>query len=109
MSESHGTIEAHGATFDADGTKRESESMVERVARAMRQRAKEPLANLNSLELVLVGSLGDAWPYLARAAIYVLREPTGAMVKAGYRDDSEYANDEDTADQWRRMIDEALK
>ncbi len=44
----------------------------------------------------------------ARAAIEALREPTDAMVKAGYRDDSEGANDCDTADQWRRMIDAAL-
>jgi hypothetical protein len=43
--------------------------MVERVARAMRKRAALPVANLESLEPVLVGSLGDAWFYLARAAI----------------------------------------
>ncbi len=55
--------------------------MVERVARAMEKRASQPLANLESLEDVLVGSLGDAWWYLAYAAIAAMHEPTEAMLE----------------------------
>lgn len=43
--------------------------MVTAMALAMKKRAAEPLANIPSLEPVLVGSLGDAWPYLARDAL----------------------------------------
>lgn len=46
-----------------------TDDMVGPVARAMKQFAAQPLGNLESLEPVMVGSLGDAWKYLARAAI----------------------------------------
>ena len=49
--------------------------LVQRVADAMQERAKHPVANLDSLEPVLVTCLGDAWKYLARAAIEAMREP----------------------------------
>lgn len=52
------------------------------VARAMKARASQPVANLKSLEPVLVGSLGDAWPYLARAAISAHLE---ALERAGWK------------------------
>lgn len=69
----------------------------EEVARAMKERAAQPLHNIPSLERISVGSLGDAWPYLARAAItahiaalheaglvIVPREPTEEMTEAGW-------------------------
>ena len=90
--------------------------VVERVARAMQQRAKQPVGNIESLEPVLVGSLGDAWPYLARAAIHAVRDPTDEMIAkamAPYL----YGNDEamnkafreTIRSYWQAMIDEALK
>ena len=45
---------------------------VEAVARAMKERAAQPLANLESLDRILVGSLGDVWKWLARAALFAL-------------------------------------
>lgn len=80
--------------------------MVERVARAMKLRASQPVENLKSLEPVLVGSLGDAWPYLARAAIEAMREPTEGMCKAHWQT-CEVGGGNAAA--WRAMIDEALK
>lgn len=59
--------------------------MVERVARAMKKRASQPLANIPSLEPVLVGSLSDAWDCLAEAAIAAMREPADAMMDVGQR------------------------
>lgn len=41
----------------------------------------------------------------ARAAIEALREPTDAMVDAGWAS----ANDENARDTWRDMVDECLK
>ncbi len=44
-------------------------------------------------------------PKIARAAIEAMREPTEAMVDAGWAD----ATAEDAIGVWRAMIDEALK
>jgi len=64
------------------------------LARAMQERAKEPLMNLPSLERVLVGSLGDAWPYLADAVLSAIDsmgyavvpvKPTEVMVDAAVK------------------------
>lgn len=55
--------------------------MLDRMAYAMQTRAKEPLGNIDSLESIPVGCLGDAWKYLARAALEVMREPTEAQKK----------------------------
>ena len=74
--------------------------MVERVAKAMQQRAKQPMFNIDSLEPVLVGSLGDAWLYLAGAAIREMREPTRDMELA--------VEDNDIYATWTAMIDAAL-
>lgn len=54
-----------------------------RVAESMREFVKQPLANIKSLEPVLVGSLGDAWVPIARAAIRAISEPTKEMLLAG--------------------------
>jgi hypothetical protein len=66
---------------------------VEAVARAMKSFAAQPLGNLESLEPVLVGSLGDAWPHLARAAIAASR---AALAEKGYvivpREPTEHSN-----------------
>ena len=89
--------------------------MEKRVALAMKEFASQPLANLDSLEPVLVGSLGDAWVHLARAAIGAMREPTDEMCEAGaaYCHDNYQkgrAKQQTTApDIWQAMIDEALK
>lgn len=88
--------------------------MVERVARAMQRRAKEPLGNLKSLEPVQVGSLGDAWPHLARAAIEAICEPDAEMIRVGAAT-YENGDPEDAIsplglkDAWRAMIDAVLK
>jgi hypothetical protein len=63
-------------------TKQEPIGAVARVARAMEVRAAQPAANLKSLEPVLVGGLGDAWPYLAHAAIEAHK---AALAEAGYK------------------------
>ena len=76
--------------------------MGKRVALAMQEFASQPLANLDSLEPVLVGSLGDAWVHLARAAIGAMREPTSRMLYVGY-------NTGTIGNAWPAMIDEALK
>lgn len=94
--------------------------MVERMVRAMQQRAKEPLGNIETLEPVSVGSLGDAWPYLARAAIEAIREPTSEMLSAATDIEIERPGNDETnstfelwpkeADGvWRAMVDAALK
>lgn len=70
--------------------------IAQKVTKAMKIRAAQPFFNLHSLERVLVGSLGDAWPYLSCAAIdayeaalaeagyeIVPRKPTPPMIKAG--------------------------
>lgn len=44
--------------------------------------ASQPVANLPHLDNVLVGSLGDAWPYLARAAVEALKNPPDAALDA---------------------------
>jgi hypothetical protein len=85
--------------------------MVERVAKAMQQRAKERLANLESLERVEVGSLGDAWAYLARAAISAMLEPTEGILKiAEHADNGDDHNLGRIAgfEFWRAAIIEAL-
>ena len=82
--------------------------MIERVARAMKERATQPLANIPTLEPVLVGSLGDAWLYLAKAAIAAMREPTEAMLGAATRLAPTWDDDVSRA-KWQAMIDEALK
>lgn len=48
------------------------------LARAMKERAAQPLGNIPSLEPVLVGSLGDAREVLVRAMLT-------ALESAGYR------------------------
>ena len=53
------------------------EGAEELMAVAMKERVKRPLANITSLEPVLTGSLGDAWPHIARAAIAALIEHYG--------------------------------
>lgn len=80
--------------------------MVERVAKAIYVSEIGSDAGWDDTRVVKARHL---WLAKARAAIGAMREPTELMVKSGYREDSEGANDEDTADQWRRMIDEALK
>lgn len=96
--------------------------MVERVAKAMRDRAKEPLGNIKSLEPVSVGSLGDAWRCLAVAAIEAMKEPTKQMIYEGnskvsdcidfwnYDSGAGYSVEPHAArDTWQTMIDEALR
>lgn len=89
--------------------------MIDRLAKAMQQRAREPLGNIESLEPVLVGSLGDAWSCLARAAIAAMREPTAKMEEAGDElDDWGVPSDPgrgnaDALAHWTAMINEALK
>jgi hypothetical protein len=83
--------------------------MVERVAAAMRERSKQPLGNIESLEPVLVGSLGDAWFYLARAAIEAIREPTAEMLLADNLTFSENKYAGECTDIWWPMVDEARK
>lgn len=51
-----------------------NDEIVKIMTQAMKKRAAQPLANIESLEPVLVGSLGDAWPYLVRAALTALEE-----------------------------------
>jgi hypothetical protein len=88
--------------------------MIERVAAAMKAMCAQPLCNLSSLEPVLVGGLGDAWPYIARAAIAAMREPSNAMVSAAEAHDDGYsgpssAGPADAETHWKAMIDAALK
>lgn len=66
--------------------------MIQRVATAMKKRVKLPLGNITSLEPVLVGSLGDAWPHIALAAIEAMRKP-----------------DDMHPEQWCNMIDVAAR
>ena len=68
------------------------QTMIERVATAMKKRASEPVANLPHVENALVGSLGDVWPYLARAALEAIREPTDEMIR-GARESGAFEND----------------
>lgn len=93
--------------------------MVERVAMAMKERASQPLGNLSSLETVRVGSLGDAWKYLAIAAIEALRDPPEVMCKPlafgnytttsyGGDDSFDYFSAENARDTWNDMIENAL-
>ena len=63
--------------------KRKPTEMELRVAKAMRNRAGKAVSNLANLNSVLVGSLGDAWPFLAMAAIRAMRKPTKKMILAG--------------------------
>lgn len=88
--------------------------MVERVAKAMQQRAKEPVGNIESLERVLVGSLGDAWPYLARAALEAMRNPSDEICTAGIEtgavdNDDFYIKPDDIRKVVNAMISAALK
>jgi hypothetical protein len=99
----HGTMEAHGATFNEDGTKRES--MVERVTQLImemievRRCSIKPEHNLNYLR---------AYEPIARAVIAAMREPTDAMVEASNREwDGRMSHRSSGA--WQAMIDEALK
>ena len=92
-------------------------TMVERVAAAMKKRAAEPLYNISTLEPVLVGSLGDAWKHLARAAIVAMREPTEDMCEAGEHsnflmwspEEGEGLDGANMEKAWHAMIDAALK
>lgn len=88
--------------------------MVLRVAAAMKKVASKPLGNLSSLEPALVGSLGDAWPYLARAAIKAMRNPTETMCQAGLDtgavdNDEFYLRPDNIETVYVAMIDEILK
>jgi len=83
--------------------------MEKRVALAMKEFASQPLANLDSLEPVLVGSLGDAWVHLARAAIGAMREPTERMIDAGTDNGWADYSRESFSYIWRETIDAALK
>ncbi len=81
-------------------------SMIERVARAMWD------ANLKSGSSEFCSpweseteALRADWRSFARAAIEAMREPTGAMVDAGYAASAEA---EDIGTTWPAMIDEAL-
>ena len=56
------------------------DSLIEIMAKAMKKRATEPLYNIKSLEPVLVGSLGDAWPYLIEAGLTALSEAGWVVV-----------------------------
>lgn len=94
--EFRGRIEAENAWIPvpSEGKDMTVDELVEAMARAMKKRAAEPVANIPSLEPILVGSLGDAWPYLMRAALAAVEatgkwrvvpvEPDDAMVEAGF-------------------------
>lgn len=60
-----------------------NEELVRMCAAAMKKRAAEPLHNIPSLEPVLVGSLGDAWPYLARACLSAIEAEGLVIVPRG--------------------------
>ena len=73
--------------------------MIERVTQALR----EVLWNYG---VQLTKEMDEL---LARAAIEVMREPTGNQLDAGYAANSERQCDDDLAFGWRAMIDEALR
>lgn len=89
-----------------------TQSMLKRVAIAMKLRASQPVGNLPSLDGVLTGSLGDAWEILAEAALDALYEPDGLMTAAGTRepDDEGYGGitQRQAEDIWQNMIDAAF-
>ena len=72
--------------------------MVERVAKAIQQLARE----------YQIDALGDRdAAYLARAAIAEMREPTKAMADEGRTNAWDYSTS-DAIEGWHRMIDAAL-
>lgn len=75
--------------------------MVERVARAI-QATRGPRENWDRV----TPATRDLWMADARAAIEAMREPTEAMTDAGWRRIEER---DDAAENWRMMIDAALK
>jgi hypothetical protein len=80
---------------------------IAKMAAAMQEFVKRPLGNIESLESVLVGWLGDAWPYIARAAIEAMREPTATQLAAAQ---TAWLNDplRKSSTIYRAMIDAAL-
>tara|TARA_R100000479_G_scaffold176487_1_gene131331 strand:- start:24691 stop:24954 length:264 start_codon:yes stop_codon:yes gene_type:complete len=83
-------------------TNPQPESMIGRVARAMRGSAKSDEASILCEEFAGWGEDED-FILLARAAIEAMREPTDVMVAAAYRD-----HIPDGADAWQAMIDAAM-
>lgn len=71
------------------------ERIVKLVALAMEERAAQPLYNIPTLTRVPVGSLGDAWKHIARAAIAA---HLAALREAGFevvpREPNRSGNDE---------------
>jgi hypothetical protein len=51
----------------------------------------------------------DAARVVARAVIAAMREPTGAMVEAGWPHTADPCWEHNVADTWRAMIDAALR
>ena len=77
--------------------------MVERVARALAKKMRNSATVDNGdLGHVIVDDLFDM-RYVARAAIAAMREPTEAMLDAGW------GPSDLPSDKWRAMVSEALK
>lgn len=106
MSESHGTMDAHGAIFDADGAPREKaiiSNMVTRVACALLKcsPAGKAAKAEGKNEVYLPPGVWPEYLLASRAAIAAMREPTEAMVQAA--EDIHYADNI-----WQAMINAAL-
>lgn len=103
--------------------------MVERVANAMNARRGEMLAMVEDPERFrhsLASGNGDAWKWLARAAVEAMREPSEAMLRGAFVAMNETPGgtwktmkaegatprrlfDVKMAPRWRAMIDAALR
>lgn len=88
-------------------------SMIERVARGLARRAwpKFTAKDVPFIQYNMAGGADrycdECWSYYAadaRAAIEAMREPTKAMIEAGWAD----AQAEDAGATWKSMIDAAL-
>jgi hypothetical protein len=91
-------------------------SMIERVARALYERARNPAAPAEggyvSNDEPPYTTLDGKWNLsdMARAAIEAMREPTEAMVTAGGHAALDSVSQRaDARDAWEAMIDAALK
>ena len=85
-----------------------TETMIERVARAIASRYPQVQAhNDEEIQLII-----EASPELARAAIEELREPTEAMVEAGLKHGGEYMDGDERKRirlTWQAMNNAALE
>lgn len=83
-----------------------SESMVEQVARAIC-----PKVMLGGMSWDTVGEGGQAFLLgIARTAIEAMREPTGAMIRAGgHVWDDDWCAETNVLNIWQASIDEALR